>query len=176
MKLSAVLIAGSLICVLFGSGCASGAKSAAMQARVMPEAMRVRESVSVKTDGGEETNPMWVSRISNPEFRIGVVESLRRSGLFRQVLDSGDSAFRLELRLENLDQPIAGFSMTVALRVQWRLVHLPDQTEVWHDRIQTVHTAAFSQAFSGVKRLRLATEGAARENIEEGLKRLATLK
>lgn len=177
MKLAQQILAGiSLLCLLFGSGCATGAGSKAMLAEHYPQVRQVREPVIVTVEGGQATDPMWMSKISNPEFRAAVVASLRRSGLFHEVLESGNAAFRLELLLEALDQPMAGFNMTVALRVEWRLLRLPDRTEIWRDRIQSMHTAEFGKAFAGVKRLRLATEGAARENIEEGLKRLAALR
>ena len=49
-----------------------------------------------------------------------------------------------------------------------------DNKVVWHDNIASTYTATFGEAFVGVKRLRLATAGTARQNIELGLAILAT--
>lgn len=161
--------------LLLGAGCASGAQSAAMVARQVPTVRRTHEAVSVTVDGGQQTDPMWMSKISNQDYKAALVDSLNRSRLFERVQDTGEPPLRLALLLESLEQPLAGFDMTVVLRVHWQLLRMPDKTVLWHDRINTVYTAKFGDALAGLKRLRLATEGAARENIEEGLRKLAAM-
>ena len=46
---------------------------------------------------------------------------------------------------------------------------------VWQESIASEYTATPGDAFAAVKRLRLATEGAAKNNIAEGLSRISKL-
>jgi len=141
----------------------------------LPHATTPHGSVSVVVEGGEKTNPMGNPLISNTEFASAVTESLRNTGLFRSIADSGEAAFSLVTTLEDLSQPEAGISMTVDLQADWRLIRMSDKQVVWHEKIHSTHTARPRDAFVALKRIRLATEGAARENIEQALERLAAV-
>ena len=46
---------------------------------------------------------------------------------------------------------------------------------VWEDQTNRPFTATVGDAFAGTVRLKLANEGAIRENIKAGLERIATL-
>jgi len=65
-----------------------------------------------------------------------------------------------------------GFDMTVTMFAEWALVRARTNVEVWKRSIKTTHTATVGDAFVGVTRLRLANEGAAKENIRKGLEAL----
>jgi hypothetical protein len=156
-------------------GCASPAQPKAMIGQKITEARATHDPVVVTVTGGEKTNPMWTSQISSEDFLTALIVSLRKSALFKSVEASGDAAYRLDATLEDLDQPIAGFNMTVALRVDWKLTRLSDNHVLWHDKILSTYTAKVGDAFAGIKRLRLANEGAARNNIEDALAKLAAL-
>lgn len=71
---------------------------------------------------------------------------------------------------------MAGFNMTMSLRADWMLARVSDNKVLWHDKILSTYTATVGDAFAGIKRLRLANEGAARKNIEQGLAELAVVK
>ena len=64
-----------------------------------------------------------------------------------------------------------GFSMTVDMKVSYTL--RKGGSTVWQRTIDSTHTATPGEAFVGVTRLRMATEGAARENIRQALKALS---
>lgn len=153
-------------------GCASRPLSDAMIARKLPQAITIYDTVIVIVEGGE-TAPL---RISNEAFSAALIESLRKAGLFRSVGSSGGATFRLEATLEDLAQPAAAFDMKVDLRVDWRLVRCSENQVLWHEKIDSTYVATVGDAFAGVNRLRLATEGAGRLNIEEGLAKLAAVK
>ncbi|MGH7990849.1 MAG: hypothetical protein ACREDS_11765 [Limisphaerales bacterium] len=63
--------------------------------------------------------------------------------------------------------------MTVRLEVDWKLIRISDSRVLWHEKIHSTYTARLGAAFAGWTRMRIATEGAARNNIEEGLAKLA---
>lgn len=162
-------------CIALIAGCATPAQPKGMIAQTVPQVQKTHAPVLVVVTGGGKTDPMWVSKIAAEDFRTALIESVRKSGLFHSVDESGNQAYQLEVRLEVLDQPLFGFDMTVALRADWRLVELKENRELWHERVLSSHTSTVGDAFSGTTRLRLANEGAARKNIEQGLARLAAL-
>ena len=59
--------------------------------------------------------------------------------------------------------------------VEWRLRHVSSGRLVWEDQTNRPFTATVGDAFAGTVRLKLANEGAIRENIKAGLERIATL-
>jgi hypothetical protein len=65
--------------------------------------------------------------------------------------------------------------MTVNLTANWKLTHIATRKIVYQDDISKSYTATVGDAFVAIKRLRLAEEGAARENITEGLNRISRL-
>jgi hypothetical protein len=74
-----------------------------------------------------------------------------------------------------VDQPMFGFSMTVKMEVSYTLKDIQSGKTVWTRDINSEYTAKASAAFAGVERLRLANEGAARENILQAVTEMAGL-
>lgn len=160
--------------VTFSSGCASPARSGAMVPGTFDLAARHDASVSVGGEGGQETDPMWTSEISTREFVRAIESSLRNSGKFSTVIEGGPGDYRLQVNLASVDQPLFGFSFTVRISTRWILSDATDKV-VFDDFIRSEHTTTTKEALAGVTRLRLATEGAARENIRLGIERLSRL-
>jgi hypothetical protein len=176
MKTLKSLSVGAFImvaCLL--SGCASAAKSKGMVISQVPKPRTVHDVLTISVKGGEQTNPMWMSKISDDDFRGALLESLQKMDMFKTIRSSGNEPYLFEATLEHLEQPIMGFNMSVGLRVDWKLTRASDQKVLWHDKIESSHTATVGDAFAGIKRLRLATEGAARANIQQALTKLSTL-
>ena len=166
-------LAGCL--VLAGlSACASGARNAAMTVPVAPnqivtDTSLIKHAIAVgEVSGGTETNPLWKSDVSNAAFKSALEDSLALS-----VLKGGPTApYTLNAKLVSLHQPFAGLDMTVTSTVQYTLLATGQTKPVMDETVVTPYTANFSDAFLGMERLRLANEGAMRENIGEIVKRL----
>ena len=62
-----------------------------------------------------------------------------------------------------------GFSMTVTMEVSYTLINVSSVQQVWTKNVTSVHTTATSESFLGPERLRLATEGAAKYNIQQAI-------
>ena len=139
----------------------------------LPQALTVHDSVVVTAEGNEKSGPVL---LPNEGFSTALVESLRKIGLFKTVETSGSSAFRLDTTIEDVAYPLQMGNVTVTLQVDWRLIRISDNQVLWHDKILSTYTATVGDAFNGMKRCRLATEGAARQNIEQGLAKLAAVK
>jgi len=153
------------------SACASGATPGAMvpplsEATLIAPNSSLRGAVVVGTvSGGTETNPMLASNISDADFAA----ALRQSLSTHAMLAPAGGAFRLEAQLLELERPSIGFSFEVKARVAYRLIRAADGREVFATEIRSAHTATFSDAAYGVERLRIANEGAARENVRQFL-------
>ena len=122
--------------------------------------------------GGQATNPMWTSEIGGTEFQAALQQSLGNAGL----LSAGDKApYSLRANLVRVDQPMFGLDFEVTSEVEYTLVDNATGKELLRETLRTPFTAGVGDAFVAVKRLRLANEGSARENISALLKRLSEL-
>ena len=108
------------------------------------------------------------------EKLIALTDSITKSGLFAKVSPSG-ARYKLAAFIGKVDQPMLGFSVTVRMEVSYSLTDTQSSKSVWSKSISSEYTARTSEAFAGVKRLRLANEGAARENIQQAIAAMAAL-
>lgn len=164
-----VLIALVVSIVMALSGCASPVSKDAVVAHSIPITKQHQKSVSIKTQGGSETGAMDSSNISNSDLAKAIEESIVENGLFTQVIHGADSDYLLNVTIVNMSKPMFGASFTVSMEAAWSLSEQKTKKVVMRDSIKSSHTATMGQAFVGVTRLRLAVEGAVRENIRLGL-------
>jgi len=166
---TSVLVAAALL-----SGCATASKSDAMVAKPVAVTHASSSDVSVTVAGGQDTSKMGASQISDDAFAQALRDSITQSGLFKAVAATG-GRYKLSAFIGKVDQPMMGFSMTVKMEVSYTLVDTTSGKAVWSKNIASEHTAKASEAFAGVTRLRLANEGAAKDNIEQALAEMSTL-
>jgi len=166
---TSVLVAASLL-----SGCATASKSDAMVAKPVAVTHASSSDVSVSVLGGKDTTKMGASQISDDAFAQALRDSISQSGLFKAVAATG-GRYKLSAFIGKVDQPMMGFNMTVKMEVSYTLVDTKSGKAVWSKNIASEHTAKPSEAFAGVTRLRLANEGAARDNIEQALTEMSAL-
>jgi hypothetical protein len=167
-------VAGLLAAIALIGGCASGSKPDAMVAQVVAPVHKSDGDVSVAVSGGKETSKMGASQISNDAFAQALRESIEKAGLFSGVAADG-GRYRLTSFIGKVDQPMFGFSLTVKMEVSYALKDTKSGSSVWTKDIKSEYTATPGQAFAAVERLRLANEGAARENIRQALTEMAAL-
>jgi hypothetical protein len=171
VKIVRLLLLIGLSGLLFG--CASGAKVENMAYTEVRHQFdtALEANIGVKdVSGGTETNPLWISEISNDAFRQAVRDSLSSQGL---LAEQGN--YDLMIQLIEVNQPIMGFDLTVTTHIRYVLTDKTRNTVVMDEMIITPHTATMEDAFAAIKRLRLANEGAARKNIESLLDKLSQL-
>ena len=132
-------------------------------------------TVMVAVSGGKQTNPLWTSQVSNQDFKQALEDSLLRYKSFSRVIKADGADYRVEVVLQELKQPLVGFSLTVKSKVHWRLVDAKTSREIWQETIDRDFTAGVGDAFVAVRRLQLANEGAIRENIKAGLQEIGQL-
>jgi hypothetical protein len=135
----------------------------------------VPKTVAVQTGGGSETGAMDSSNITDEDLKAAIEESIKNSRVFRSIVQGKDSDYELAVSIVQLDKPVFGLSFSVNMEASWVLVKQSDRSVAMKTSIRSSHTATFGDAAVGVTRLRLAVEGAARKNIEQGLQAISAL-
>ena len=162
------------LAVIFLYGCASGAKfqnTAYTEPSGLTYDEKLENNIGVfSVDGGEKTNPLWTSEISNEAFKEAVKLSLSNQGLL-----SENGEYQLKVKLLQVDQLLFGLDLEVTTNVNYVLTDTKTNKVVLNEVIVAPYTATMGDAFVAIKRLRLANEGSGRSNIEGFLKKLSAL-
>lgn len=158
------------------SGCATPATHEGMIPTDYDAPTRHSQTVSVKVGGGQETSAMGKSQISDEAFANALVESITRSQVFSKVIQGKGGDYELNVGIISMEQPTFGMSFTVRMEAGWTLKNAATGAVVWQKAIKSEHTATTGDALVGATRLRLANEGAARNNIKQGLAEISRLK
>ena len=157
----------------------TGCSTPAMSVGMIPDRFDIVKqhpfTVSVIVAGGSETSPYWKSQISDEEFSLALIEAMKNSRIFSEVIKGAGADYNLYVTIFSMEQPSFGTSFTVKMEVGWTIKRKDGNVTVWKESIKSEHTSTVSDAFAAVTRLRLATEGAARNNIAEGLARISKL-
>lgn len=165
----------SLAVAVAVSGCASSANKEAMLAQNVQVANKHDRAVSVNTGGGAATGAMDSSNISDADLKAAIEASITQTQVFKSVVQGKDADYDLVVTIVQLDKPVFGLTFTVNLETTWVMVKQSDRSVVLKKSIRSSHTATFNDAAVAVTRLRLAVEGAARKNIEQGLQEIGAL-
>lgn len=175
MKLNQHLLTPCLCLLVFLGGCASPANRQAMIPSAIQAQKALGDSVRVQTAGGSETGSMDSSNVADADLKAAIESALTDARLFKQVILQGNSEYELSVRITSLRKPLVGFAFTVDMEAAWSLVRVSDRKPVFQKSVVSSYTAGMSEAFVGVTRLRMAVEGAARENIAQGIRALSSL-
>jgi hypothetical protein len=165
-----------ILCAAVGilAGCATATKPEAMVAAPADTLTRHPKTVAVSTVGGQETSSTGKSQIADAAFRQALIASIEKAKVFSAVVQGADANYTLSVAIVNVEQPSFGLSFTVKMETAWSLKKA-DGSVAWQEVIKAENTATTSDAFAGVERLRIATEGAARKSIEAGLAKISKL-
>jgi hypothetical protein len=139
------------------------------QLRMVAPGSKFHKKISkITVTGGSETIPIWTSQVSLENFQIALNESLTKAGL---VIEQG--SYSLNANLGALEQPLVGIGMTVRVSVDYKIKNEATGAILLDETIESAYTARRSDAFVGIKRLRLTNEGAIiRRNIKQFLKKI----
>ena len=113
--------------------------------------------------------------IPGPAFRQALADAVTMSRVFSRVAPSGP--YVLSVTVSRLEVPESRFNVnlspTVRMEAAWILRRADTRAPVWQATVRSQSTSAPADTLDGKARLRMAIEGAARENIASGLARLA---
>lgn len=105
-----------------------------------------------------------------------ILPMIRADGFFPSTEVSGDTPYFLTVRIIRVNTPSFGFRMEVGMQVMWTLYHTASKAVLFNEKIISSYTGGvFEGGIHGANRVRVAMEGAARENIRTGLAKIAAL-
>jgi len=121
--------------------------------------------VLASVSGGQPTGMFWGAKISNPALQEAIDESLRDLGLVPSA--PGGGRYQLNVKLVELEQPMVGLDIKVAVTLEYSLLDKETEGKVaYQRRLRTLHTANFSEAMLDQNtRTRIASEAAVRKNV-----------
>ena len=122
-----------------------------------------------EVSGGRETDPLWTPQVSDGELREALERSLEHNGM--RAAQADFARYVVSARIVEFQRPALGLAMRVSPLVAYRVVDRADKDVIYGEELRTSYTVAFGESVLGAERLRLANEGAIRENIREFLNR-----
>jgi hypothetical protein len=124
------------------------------------------QTVRVYVTGGQESVAVGRPQITNSAFSQALTESITKSRTFSRVVEdqSQRADYLLTVTLFSMDKRV--FGRTVKMEAGWTLRRAEVGTVIWQESIITEFTDA---------NIILATEGAARNNIAQGLGKMSKL-
>jgi hypothetical protein len=120
-------------------------------------------------------------QLPDAAFRQALADAITLSRVFSRVVDKpgGGGGYVLSVTVTRLERPESRLNVhlnpTVGMEAGWTLRRADTRATVWQATIRSEHTASPSDTLDGKARLRIATEGAVRENIAAGLARISKL-
>ena len=101
---------------------------------------------------------------------------IRAKGVFPGTADSSNAPYFLNIRIIEVDTPSFSVQMTVGMNAVWTLYRVAEKTELMRENIHSTYTGGvFEGGIHGANRVRVAMEGATRENIRIGVGMLESL-
>ncbi len=172
IRLTALVLL-SWACLL--SGCATPAVTEAM----IPETASIEKthpySVNVEVTGGRATEPTGTPQIANDAFDEAITETLIKAKTFAKVNDNKAGNYELRVIIFNVQQPSSGATASVTMETGWTLTNRLTGEVVWQQALRSTYTASSDSDITFVGRLKKATEGAAKDNIKQGVTEIARL-
>jgi len=123
-------------------------------------------AVRVRVTGGQESEAVGRPQIPDSAFARALIDSITNSQTFSKVVEGQSTGenYLLTVTLFSMDKRV--FGRTVRLEVGWTLRRGDTGAIVWQESIITEYT---------VFNVQVATEGAARNNIAQGLGKISKL-
>lgn len=116
------------------------------------------------------------SDIDNSRTADVVMPMIGVSGTFPGIENNSGAQYLLKIRILKVDTPSFSVRMTVGMKAIWTLYDAAGKTELLHEKINSTYTGGvFEGGFIGANRVRVAMEGAARENIHIGMGMLESM-
>jgi len=172
---SIISILAILSMIVVASGCAANAKHMIPCDYEVSSQQPYTVSVNEST-GGIDPKPLWSSQISDAEFTIALTDSLKKSGVFQYVTTGSNNAdYILDVKILSYDQPWNGADMKVSIETRWKLSDAKTKQVVWSEKFPSYYKAVWISALTDTQRIKKAHEGAVRNCIREGIRRISLL-
>ena len=125
--------------------------------------------VAVDTSKANDHFRNWVEDV---EFKSAIEQSLVKSKLFNGVTAAAKD-YQLRVTITSVGN-FWGLDAKVAINTIWEVIDLHRREPIWKDIVQSEFTATLGDSLGGSKRVKLAYEGALKENIRKGINQLSS--
>jgi hypothetical protein len=116
------------------------------------------------------------SSIDNSKTAESIMPMMRVKRVFPGTAEIGNTPYFLNIRVVHVDTPSFSVYMTVGMNVVWTLYRSAGKVELLHEKIYSTYTGGmFEGGIHGANRVRVAMEGATRENVRLGIEMLEAL-
>jgi hypothetical protein len=157
----------------FLAGCSTAARMEGMVPIVPTRSPAVADkTLRLEYTPGEQDRE---SEIKPETFMQALSEALRGSNLFSEIDPSTDPDYVLSTSIVTYHLESGVMNVPVTLIVSYSLSDARTGDEVWKKRILSNYEGTLGDSVLGVARIRLANEGAGRENIRLLLEELSQL-
>jgi hypothetical protein len=148
------------------AGCATPATFEGMVPSSFEIARKHPYAVRISVTGGQEDPALGRPHITDAAFTKALVESITKSQVFLKVIQdhTAKADYLLTVTLFSMDKLV--FGRTVKLEAGWTLRHAGTEAVVWQESIISEFTDSY---------VKVATEGAGRNNIAQGLGKISKL-
>jgi hypothetical protein len=160
-ELAAVLSVALLV------GCASPATQQSMSISAQDMVATVNPGLKGQLVVRSVTGGMWMSKVDTQSFKGALDKSIAVAGY--KANDAAAGKYRVDANLQDLDQPLMGFTFDVVSKV---LYTVSGQTKQEQFAVTATGSASTSDAFVGMERMRIANERSIKENIKLFLQKL----
>lgn len=129
-------------------------------------------SVSEITLGNANTS-LGTFQIDTSQVNAALTQSLINLGLYNS--DNTKARYKINANSFKIEQPLAGVDMEATCQINYQVIDTIQNKILYEKTLSTRHTTKFSEAFVGVKRLKLANEAAVKANIRVFITELVNL-
>lgn len=169
MKKNIISFLTLLSCCIVLTGCGINASIEPMtyahQNSEKPKNKNLLHAISVAgVQGGHTINPLLASEISNENFKAALTKSLQHAQLYQKL---APGKYSLKATILRFERPIIGLNFKSNLTVNYKLYKANEEKPVFDKNISSSYVAKVSDSLIGITRLKMANEGAARENIKQ---------
>lgn len=169
--LVALLILFSLLC----TGCPLSIKSEAMIPLVPMPVHKSTSDIAIAVLGATDISAPKQIRISDEDFAQSLRESFEKYGLFRKAVTDTQATYQLQAVFVQMDYDFSGLDLRASIEVNYTLASMAPKKVLWEKGIYSTDKKGYGESLIPATRLQLATEGAARKNIEQVIQEISKL-
>lgn len=141
-----------------------------LHARTFPPALHRTMCVRNVT-GADETNPLFVSMLSNDRLRSALDASLNAAGL-----SSAPAAckYPVDVNLLGLSQPSIAYDLEVTTHINYKVYDVAGKS-ILLETVSAAFTSKLNEAHAATARNKLATEGSIRASLGKFMDKLSAV-
>lgn len=166
--LLSALVAGAMV----AHGCSTVASSV-----MVPKSLEIDAplggAVRIEAEGSPAQAWIGTPLVKASELEKALRDSVMTSGLFDEIVETGDADRVLRVEVERIDEPSMGLDQTCETAFRWQLRTGDGARTLWEKQIVVSETVNTFQETDSEKRRVRAIERAIQGNLRRGIRELS---